>query len=221
MEGAALLRDEPPDRAVFLDDVMRADPGFGIAQPIDRFRGALHAGVVQHQHVDGADVGRFAAAAVVRRKTLANFREGHAGWRRYPKNCEDPSQWQVNRRNFAVLYHGSTPLPTRTGRIGTAVMPEGAAMLGSNEARRKLLRSSSLFSHLSDGDADAILVDARLMRYPAGTRIFAKGDPGNSMMAVLHGRVMISNPSPDGRQIVVTIFHDGDVFGEIALLDGK
>jgi CRP-like cAMP-binding protein len=100
-------------------------------------------------------------------------------------------------------------------------MPEGAAMLGSNEARRKLLRSSSLFSHLSDGDADAILVDARLVRYPAGTRIFAKGDPGNSMMAVLHGRVVISNPSPDGRQIVVTIFHDGDVFGEIALLDGK
>jgi CRP-like cAMP-binding protein len=33
--------------------------------------------------------------------------------------------------------------------------------------------------------------------------------------------VVISNPSPDGRQIVVTIFRDGDVFGEIALLDGK
>ena len=91
-------------------------------------------------------------------------------------------------------------------------------MLGSNEARRQLLRSSSLFSHLSDSDADAILVDARVTRHPAGTQIFAKGDPGNSMMAVLHGRVVISNPSPDGRQIVVTIFRDGDVFGEIALL---
>src|SRR5438067_12137415 len=44
MEGAALLRDEPPDRAVFLDDVMRADPRFGIAQPIDRLGGARHAG---------------------------------------------------------------------------------------------------------------------------------------------------------------------------------
>jgi len=94
-------------------------------------------------------------------------------------------------------------------------------MLGSNEARRQLLRSSALFSHLGDSDADAILAEARVAHYPGGTRIFAKGDPGNSMMAVLHGRVAITNPSPDGRQLVVAIFRDGDVFGEIALLDGK
>src|SRR5438067_6685178 len=85
MEGAALLRDEPPDRAVFLDDVMRADPRFGVAQPIDRFGGALHAGVVQHQHVDRADVWGVAAAAVVWRETFANFRKGHAGRRDDPK----------------------------------------------------------------------------------------------------------------------------------------
>lgn len=94
-------------------------------------------------------------------------------------------------------------------------------MLGSNEMRRQLLRSSPLFSHLGDSDADAILAEARVVRYPQGAQIFAKGDPGNSMMAVLHGRVTISNPSADGRQLVVTMFHEGDVFGEIALLDGK
>jgi len=57
------------------------------------------------------------------------------------------------------------------------------------------------------------------MRHPAGIQIFAKGDPGNSMMAVLKGRVMISAPSPDGRQVVLTVMREGDVFGEIALLD--
>ena len=41
------------------------------------------------------------------------------------------------------------------------------------------------------------------------------------MMAVLRGRVMISSPSVDGRQVVLTTFREGDVFGEIALLDGK
>src|SRR5437764_9920946 len=41
------------------------------------------------------------------------------------------------------------------------------------------------------------------------------------MMAVLKGRVVISNPPFDGRQLVVTIFRESDVFGEIALLDGK
>jgi len=102
-----------------------------------------------------------------------------------------------------------------------ATLVGGTAMLGSSEARRQLLRSSPLFSHLGDSEADAVLAEARVMRYPHGTPIFAKGDPGNSMMAVLHGRVVISNPSSDGRQLVVTTFREGDVFGEIALLDGK
>src|ERR1700731_1748729 len=94
-------------------------------------------------------------------------------------------------------------------------------MLGSSEMLRQLLRSSPLFSHLGDSDADAILAEARVVRHAEGSPIFAKSDPGNSMMAVLHGRVVISNPSPDGRQLVVTTFREGDVFGEIALLDGK
>lgn len=94
-------------------------------------------------------------------------------------------------------------------------------MLGSSEMRRQLLRSSALFSHLGDKEADAILAEARVVNYPEGAHIFAKGDPGNSMMAVLKGRVVISNPSLDGRQLVVTIFREGDVFGEIALLDGN
>jgi CRP-like cAMP-binding protein len=94
-------------------------------------------------------------------------------------------------------------------------------MLGSSEMRRQLLRSSALFSHLGDREADAILAEARVVSYAEGEHIFAKGDPGNSMMAVLKGRVVISNPSLDGRQLVVTIFRESDVFGEIALLDGK
>jgi CRP-like cAMP-binding protein len=41
------------------------------------------------------------------------------------------------------------------------------------------------------------------------------------MMAVLSGQVRISVPSPEGREIVLAIFQPGEVFGEIALLDGK
>ena len=78
-----------------------------------------------------------------------------------------------------------------------------------------------MFSHIDDHEADVILEEARVMRYPEGAQIFAKGDPGDSMMAVLRGRVVISKPLPDGRPLVLTIFRDGDVFGEMALLDGK
>jgi CRP/FNR family cyclic AMP-dependent transcriptional regulator len=123
---------------------------------------------------------------------------------------------------FEIFYHGSRSLPTRP-RARQGVHPQLRAldMLGSSEMRRQLLRSSALFSHLGDKEADAILAEARVVNYAEGEHIFAKGDPGNSMMAVLKGRVVISNPSLDGRQLVVTIFRESDVFGEIALLDGK
>jgi CRP-like cAMP-binding protein len=94
-------------------------------------------------------------------------------------------------------------------------------MHGSTEAQRQVLRRSPLFLRLSDEEVDAVLAHASIVRYPEGTQIFAKGDPGNSMMAVLKGRISITTPSLDGRQVVLTVMHEGDVFGEIALLDGK
>jgi CRP/FNR family transcriptional regulator, cyclic AMP receptor protein len=94
-------------------------------------------------------------------------------------------------------------------------------MYGSALSQRQILRRSTLFAQLGDDESDAILAHAVVARYGEGDQIFAKGDPGNSMMAVLKGRVIISSPSLDGRQVVLTVFRDGDVFGEIALLDGK
>lgn len=94
-------------------------------------------------------------------------------------------------------------------------------MYGSTLSQREVLRRSPLFQPLDDSEIDAILSHASVARYAEGDTICAKGDPGNSMMAVLKGRVMISAPSLDGRQMVLSVMHDGDVFGEIALLDGK
>ena len=94
-------------------------------------------------------------------------------------------------------------------------------MYGSTSSQRQVLRRSPLFEPLGDSEIDAILAHATVARHGEGDEIFAKGDPGNSMMAVLKGSVTISSPSPDGRQMVLTVMHAGDVFGEIALLDGK
>jgi CRP/FNR family cyclic AMP-dependent transcriptional regulator len=56
---------------------------------------------------------------------------------------------------------------------------------------------------------------------PRGTTIVSKGDPGTSMMAVLVGRVRVSNVSTDGREVTLNVIGPGEVLGEIALLDGK
>ena len=94
-------------------------------------------------------------------------------------------------------------------------------MYGSSGSLRQVLRRSRLFERLGDSEIDAILAHATVTRQAEGDQIFAKGDPGNSMMAVLKGRVVISAPSLDGRQVVLTVMREGDLLGEIALLDGN
>jgi CRP/FNR family transcriptional regulator, cyclic AMP receptor protein len=54
-----------------------------------------------------------------------------------------------------------------------------------------------------------------------GTTIFTKGDPGTGLMAVLWGSVKIGVPTADGREAVLNIINPGEIFGEIALLDGR
>ena len=89
------------------------------------------------------------------------------------------------------------------------------------EDARRLLANCMLFRGLVENERDAVVARARLRHFAAGETIFLMGSPGDSMMAVLSGQVRISVPSPEGREIVLAIFQPGEVFGEIALLDGK
>lgn len=60
----------------------------------------------------------------------------------------------------------------------------------------------------------------RVQRCRANEIIFRKGDPGLGMMAVLRGRIKIQVVSAGDREMVLNIIDEGQVFGEIALLDG-
>jgi CRP/FNR family transcriptional regulator, cyclic AMP receptor protein len=85
---------------------------------------------------------------------------------------------------------------------------------------RRLLANCVLFRGLVTGERDAIVARARMRHFAAGETIFLMGSPGTSMMAVLGGAVRISVPSPEGREIVLAILQAGEVFGEMALMDG-
>ena len=67
----------------------------------------------------------------------------------------------------------------------------------------------------------AILAMATERQVRRGQIIFQKGDAGSSMMAVLTGRVRVGTNSPGGKELTLDIIGPGEVFGEIALLDGK
>ena len=86
--------------------------------------------------------------------------------------------------------------------------------------RKKILENHPFFSKLAASERDTLLSRARAKRFRAGEIIFHKGVPGDSMMAVLSGQVRISAPGVDGREIVLNTIEAGQVFGEIALVDG-
>lgn len=84
-----------------------------------------------------------------------------------------------------------------------------------------LLRSHPLFRDLPAAVIEHIGSYMKTRRVLRGTTIFAKGDPGSGLMGVLAGSVKVSVASVEGKDIVLNVFREGDVFGEIALLDGR
>jgi CRP/FNR family cyclic AMP-dependent transcriptional regulator len=90
----------------------------------------------------------------------------------------------------------------------------------SQSEKLRLFEGHALFGQLSAEDIEALLSHARFHHHNAGDLIFAKGSPGRSMMAVIEGSIRISSTAIGGREVVLAILHPGEIFGEIALLDG-
>jgi CRP/FNR family cyclic AMP-dependent transcriptional regulator len=86
---------------------------------------------------------------------------------------------------------------------------------------RRLLANCPLFSGLSASERAAIATRARIRTVSAGEMVFAIGSPGDEMMAVLSGTIRISVPSPDGKELLLAMIKEGEVFGELSVLDGK
>src|SRR4051812_44908653 len=94
-------------------------------------------------------------------------------------------------------------------------------MSGAAKDFRHILESNGLFGGLSAAELDRILGFARIESFRARDTIFLKGAPGRGLLAVLEGRVQIRAPGLDGREVTLNIIEAGEVFGEIALLDGR
>jgi CRP-like cAMP-binding protein len=87
--------------------------------------------------------------------------------------------------------------------------------------KRAILSAHPLFGKLGPDLIERLSSYARTRTVPAGTTIFEKGDSGDCMFAVCAGTVRISNHSLDGKDAVFNLVNAGNVFGEIALLDGQ
>jgi CRP-like cAMP-binding protein len=88
-------------------------------------------------------------------------------------------------------------------------------------AARLILKRHHLFGNLTAGELDQLLAHAHVETFRAKQEIFHKGSPGRGLLTVLRGRVRISCLGPDGGEVLLTDLGEGEVFGEITLLDGR
>jgi CRP/FNR family cyclic AMP-dependent transcriptional regulator len=87
--------------------------------------------------------------------------------------------------------------------------------------KRAILSAHPFFHRLAPDLIEQVASHAITKMVKGGTVIYAKGDPGNSLFAVVAGTVRISVPSMEGKDTVFNLLSDGEIFGEIALLDGR
>ena len=83
-----------------------------------------------------------------------------------------------------------------------------------------MLGKTELFGPLSDADLAAVAARMRRVEFTPDQMIFSRGDPGREIYLVVEGRIRLSILSSDGRELSFAHAGPGNVFGEIATLDG-
>jgi CRP/FNR family transcriptional regulator, cyclic AMP receptor protein len=96
-----------------------------------------------------------------------------------------------------------------------------ASIRSSASGKLSVLRQHPIFNDLDSDALDQLCRYAKPTSLKRGATIFSKGDPGNSLYAVISGTVKISVSSPDGRNAILNLISAGEIFGEVALLDGR
>jgi CRP-like cAMP-binding protein len=86
--------------------------------------------------------------------------------------------------------------------------------------KHQLLSAHPFFRDFARRIIDRVVSRAITRRIKKGTVIFRKGDAGTNLCAVCTGSVRISVPSEQGQDAIFNVIPPGEIFGEIALLDG-
>jgi CRP/FNR family transcriptional regulator, cyclic AMP receptor protein len=85
----------------------------------------------------------------------------------------------------------------------------------------RLLSVNPFFAPLGSDVVKAIASLCVTRSLEAGEVLFMKGDPGDALYGIRRGEIRIGAGTDTGRRATFNILGAGDVFGEVALLDGR
>jgi CRP-like cAMP-binding protein len=83
------------------------------------------------------------------------------------------------------------------------------------------LKQCDLFERLTPEQAERLERQARMREFKRQTLVYSPDEPGQSVLVLASGRVKINHLTPDGKETILAFIEDGEIFGELALLDAK
>lgn len=83
------------------------------------------------------------------------------------------------------------------------------------------LARNQLFTGLEAFYLKDLISKAEVRTWPSGTQLITEGDPGEAVFFIISGRVKVTLYGEEGREIVLAILNDGDMFGEMSIIDDK
>lgn len=83
-----------------------------------------------------------------------------------------------------------------------------------------VLRKLSVFSELPDEDLEKIIEISTERKYKKNMIIFMEGEPGEAFYYVKSGKVKVYRTYEDGKEHIVHILGEGEIFGEATLFTG-
>ena len=133
-----------------------------------------------------------------------------------PRRREVPDQeiWSNDLQLTVIV-----ALDTLAASRHDALRPNGTAV-GAMDCSVIDLLARAPYSVPSEADRAAVAGRMRRVTFRPNQILFSRGDDGREIYLVLHGRIRLSVLTSDGRELSFAHAGPGNVFGEIAALDG-
>ena len=104
----------------------------------------------------------------------------------------------------------------------TAAPPRVDPLVLDEQARiRATLARVAVFRGLTPGAIEDLARRLVVRRTPGGSSILAQDEAGDALHILLSGRVKVAMAGDNGREVTLAVLRPGEVFGEMALFDGR
>jgi len=84
-----------------------------------------------------------------------------------------------------------------------------------------ILKMNPMFADISADELQRLAALCHTQHLDAGETLFQKGDRGDALFGVRRGQIRIETGAADGSRLTLNFLGAGDLFGEVAVLDGQ